>query len=403
VITGSRAEFGLLEPVLAAFKKRRLDTRLIATGMHLLSGFGRTIKHIEAAGWQVHATVRVQSGPSGRNSRNGHGGAGGDSLAVGRGIQGIGRVLDELDCGVVLLLGDRIETFAAACAAVFSRRVLAHIHGGDRGPGDLDETLRDAISRLAHVHLVASNDAAARLRSMGEEPWRILRVGAPGLDGIRRFRQRERQDAAAGRQRLRELLGSGGPPGGRPPDEPFAVVVQHPCGRTPEREATVMRHIVRAVESVGLRGVIIYPNCDAGHEGIVREIQTLAAGRNRTRSEARWRIFPSLPREDYLRLVSGAAVLIGNSSSGIIESATLGTNAVNVGPRQDDRLRCGPNVIDTDESPAHILQALRRALKLPRPRPSRSCYGDGKAGERIAAILARLRITARLLRKRSTR
>ena len=372
VITGSRAEFGLLVPVLRALRRTRgLRTDLIVTGMHLLRRFGRTVDEIREAGWPIAATVRMQHEQ--HTARD-------EAAALARGISGIARALDACRSDVVLVLGDRLEALAGGCAAIASRRVLAHIHGGDRAPGDIDEPIRNALTRMAHVHFAASADAARRLRASGEEPWRIHLVGAPGLDAVREIISKPGVPA-----RVRRLLGDVS-------DRPYAVVVQHPIGRSETAERRTAEAILRAVRSTGLGVVAIYPNTDPGHAGIVAAIEKAACNEDT-------RVFRSLPREDYLKVVSRAALLIGNTSSGIIESATLGVPAVNVGPRQDGRLRCGPNVIDVGESAEAITRGIRTALRRPRPRISRSVYGDGRAGERIASILAKLKIDERLRRK----
>lgn len=380
MITGTRAEFGALESVLRAMQKHtRLDPKLIVTGMHLLPKFGRTIDQIRHAGWRIDATVRMQTGRDEPSA---------EALAVARGVAGIAKAVARLDCDIVVVLGDRIEAFAGAAAAACGRRVLAHIHGGDRALGDVDDALRNAITRLAHVHLVASKDASDRLRQMGEATWRIHRVGAPGLDDIRRCRQAERTERRRSNRRLREILGPIA-------DTPFAVVVHHPRGRSARLEAATCRQIVAAVEQCDLAGAIIFPNSDPGHQGIIDVLTGL-------KRRPRWRIFRSLPREDYLRLMSRSAVLVGNSSSGIIESASLGVNAVNIGPRQSGRLRCGTNVIEAAETKQAVVKAIRQALKRPRPAARRSVYGDGRAGQRIADILARLKSTSHLLQKELT-
>jgi len=361
-----------------------LQSSLIVTGMHLLPKFGRTVDHIRAAGWRVDAAVPMQSGKDDPAS---------EPLALAKGIAGIARALDRVHAEIVLVLGDRVEAFAGACAAVTGRRILAHIHGGDRGTGDVDDVLRNAITRLAHVHLVASQDAADRLRRMGEQPFRIHRIGAPGLDDIRQFRRAGQ--VSTRRSRSRADGPSSSVAAAPIPDQPYAVIIQHPSGRSSLRESATMARILAAVEANGLAGVILYPNSDPGHDGIIRAIRRWA-------TRPGWQVFRSLPRPEYLRLASGAALMLGNSSGGIIESASLGVNAVNVGLRQEGRLRCGPNVIDCGESPNQLRQAIRRALTQPRPLPGRSVYGDGPAGERIAAILERLIITPRLARKALT-
>ncbi len=375
IITGTRAEFGLLEPVLQAIQRRgRIESRLIVTGMHLLKKFGMTVNEIRDHGYSVHATVKMQSGRDDGPA---------EAAAVGRAVSGIAEALDRLSCNVVLVLGDRIEAFAGACAAAVGRRVVAHIHGGDRAPGDIDEALRNAITRLAHVHLAASQDAVDRLIRMGEPPDRVHLVGAPGLDAIRAFRNAEGRGRADGR--LAQLLGP-------LVEQPFAVLLQHACGRDAAVEAKAVRATIAAVESNHLAGVAIWPNSDPGHDGIIREL-------DRLERRPAWKVFRSLVRDDYLRLVRRAALLVGNSSSGIIESASLGVNAINIGPRQAGRLRCGDSVINVSESPTAVREAVSRGLTLPRPDPGDSVYGDGRSGERIARILERLRPGPALLGK----
>ncbi|MBI4578477.1 MAG: UDP-N-acetylglucosamine 2-epimerase (hydrolyzing) [Planctomycetes bacterium] len=388
MITGTRAEFGTLEPVLKAIARRgqlaravplgvaRLDSRLIVTGMHLLAKFGRTIDEIRGKGYRIDETVRMQTGRDDAVAQ---------AAAVARGVDGIAAALDRLGCDIVLVLGDRIEAFAGACAGAITRRVVAHSHGGDRAPGDIDEPLRNAITRLAHVHLAASRDAARRLMRMGEPQERIHVVGAPGLDAIRDFRRAERRSPGRTSRRLAELIGTVA-------EQRYAVLVQHPCGRDPETEASVTRRAIGAIERAGLAGVAIWPNSDPGHDGIIRELGRLTG-------RPAWRVFRSLVREDYLRLVHRSAVLVGNSSSGIIESASLGVCAVNIGGRQAGRLRCGSSVIEVDETASAIQRAITSALARRRPDPGKSVYGDGRAGERIARILSKVRVDDATLRK----
>ena len=344
--------------------RQELDVRLIVTGVHLLRPFGRTLDQIRSAGYQVHTTVKMQTGRSDNEQ----------AAALGRGIGGIGRVLEALGCDAVMVLGDRIEALAGACAGIAARKAVLHIHGGDRALGDIDDQIRNAISRLAHMHLVASQDAARRLKRMGEPPARIRVVGAPGLDEIRTWRA-----------------------GGGKPSRPFgsqdhAVLLQHPIGRDDAIEAGVTRRIISAVARHRLSVVAIYPSSDPGSAGIIKVLEQHTG-------KPGWMVHRSLPRDVYLATLAGAKVLLGNSSSGIIESASLGVNVVNIGPRQAGRLRCGSNVIDAEESAHSIRAALDQALARPRPRPNLSVYGDGRAAERIARILSGLRVSRTLLRK----
>ena len=169
-------------------------------------------------------------------------------------------------------------------------------------------------------------------------------------------------------------------------------MIQHPSGDSRQRELLTTRNMIKAVNRCGLAGVAIYPNSDPGHEGIVQALLE-------TQRNPQWRIFRSLPRDDYLLLASQAATLVGNSSSGIIESASLGVPAVNIGDRQRGRLRCGPGVVDSGESIMAIERAIRLAIRRPRPQREKTPYGDGQAGKRIARVCERLIIDISLRRK----
>jgi len=345
----------------------RLELQLVVTGMHLLRKFGHTIDRIRADGWKIDAQVRMQSGQDRAYS---------EGEATGRGIVGIARALRRLRADVVLVVGDRMEAFAGAAAGACSRTLVAHVHGGDRALGDMDDSLRHAITKLAHIHLVATQDAARRVRRLGEEPSRIVRTGAPGLDEILAIRK----PPAAW---LRETLGWD-----RVRD--YAMVVQHPWGRTAEQERRDMLATLSAVAAAGLSGVILYPNSDPGHSGIIEAI--------RKRVPGHWFVARSLDRTTFIRLLKGSRVLVGNSSSGIIESGTAGVPAVNIGPRQQGRLKCGPSVIDCPAARDAILRAVKRAMRLD-VQSDKSIYGDGRAGERIAAALARIPLAAPFHRK----
>jgi GDP/UDP-N,N'-diacetylbacillosamine 2-epimerase (hydrolysing) len=392
VITGTRAEYGLLKSTLAAIKAHpRLTLQLVVTGMHLLREFGHTVDDIVRDGWRIDARVRMQAGSDDPLDQ---------AVGLARGVQGIARFLAAAKTDVVLVLGDRIEAMAGALAAVTTGRVLAHIHGGDVAPGDFDDSLRHAITKLAHVHLVATRDAARRVVRLGESAERVHVVGAPGLDRLRELLERSGRAPyrPSNADRPKTLLKSSGtqPRGDScPPDPGVALVVYHARGRPAAVEASTMETLLRAVASLGLRRLILYPNTDRGHRGVLRAIE-----RHRRRSPRQdVQVFPSLPRDDYLRALLGATVLVGNSSSGIIEAPLPGTPSVDVGPRQAGRQPGGPSVIHCGESELAIRQALHRALRICRKSSQRSVYGGGRSGPRIADLLARVPLDSELARK----
>jgi UDP-hydrolysing UDP-N-acetyl-D-glucosamine 2-epimerase len=368
VITGTRAEYGLLRTVMRAIARQPgLQLQVVAAGMHLLRRFGGTAREIERDGWRIAARVPMQAGSDAVLDQ---------ARGLARGVAGIARVLEAGRTDIVVVLGDRIEALAGALAAVTTHRVLAHIHGGDVAPGDLDDGLRHAITKLAHVHFAATRRSARRIQRLGERPEHVHVVGAPGLDELAELLARRGRDE-------------------RPPRRGQALVVQHACGRPAAHEAGVMTTILAAVAAAGLRRRIVYPNTDRGHSGILRAI----ARHRRGSAPGDVQVFRSLPRDRFLRVLLEADVLVGNSSCGIIEAPLAGTPAVDVGPRQAGREPGGRGVIHASESGPALRAALACALRRGPRRVRRTPYGDGQAGRRIARLLARLPLTPALRKK----
>ncbi|UCE59049.1 MAG: UDP-N-acetylglucosamine 2-epimerase (hydrolyzing) [Phycisphaerales bacterium] len=365
-VTGSRAEYGLLRSVMEAVAGRSgLELQLVVTGMHLLKKFGWTVEEVTRDGWRIDARVRMQKGDDSATDQAG---------GLARGVAGIARYCVQAGTDIIVVLGDRIEAMAGALAGVTTGCVVAHIHGGDVAPGDFDDSLRHAITKLAHVHLVATQAARRRIIRMGESLDRVHVVGAPGLD------------------RLFDLIRQTPQPRSR---SNRALIIQHACGRGPDRERRTMESILHTVEQAGLARTILYPNTDRGHSGI---LQAIEAHQCRTGADS-VQIIRSVDRDRYLRLLIDSAVLVGNSSSGIIEAPVAGTATVNIGPRQAGRQPAGRSVVHAEESHASIRKALEEALRK-RPVMGRSTvYGRGEAGKRICGILARVPTGDRFRRK----
>lgn len=362
VVTGSRAEYGLLRPVMRAIRKYR-DLRLqtLVVGTHLLPP-QRTIDEV-AAEFTIDMTVEMQ--------RPGETGRVADARALGRGVTGIAEALDHLRPDVVVVLGDRIEALAGASAAAVAGIRVAHIHGGDRAEGIADESIRHAITKLAHIHFVATARSAERVISMGEEPRTVHLVGSPALDDLSGFPPLS--DEAY------ESLG-----------RPEIVFLLHPLGRAEHVEFEVARTVLSACMDGGST-LALDPNFDSGREGIIRAIESLGCPRR-----------PHLPRPQFIGLLKRARLLVGNSSAGLIEAAALRLPCVNVGSRQAGRDRAG-NVFDVedDRDESALARAIMKALNSPRS-TGRHPYGEGRAGERIAAILASFEPDVHPLNKRIT-
>lgn len=363
VVTGSRAEFGLLEGIIEGLLGSKvLEPRLVVSGMHLDAALGATARQVEA---RFVVAARVPMSPPQDSP-------GGMALAVAEGIRGFSAVLETENPSALLVLGDRIEPFAACIAAAYRGVPIAHIHGGDTSGNAIDDLHRDAISRMARLHLAATERSRRRLLSMGVEG-SILVTGAPGLDAIFAVPERPR-DAV-----LEDL---GIPAGG-----PVLVVVQHPVPRAAAQAGAEAAQVLDAAaafaQSRNGAVAVLYPNNDAGHLAVIAEIEE-------RRANPRLRIFRSLPRETYIRLLAASGILVGNSSSGIIESVSLGVAAVNVGRRQEGRER-NPNVVDAEPRREAILEALERSQGDPEVRAALSSraniYGDGRAAGRILQAL----------------
>lgn len=361
VITGSRAEFGLLTPAISALRAHpTFETRIIACGAHLLAP-SHTINEVRAA-FGVDSEIPMQ--------RGGEAGRLADAGALGRGVEGIARALGEHKPHWVIVLGDRIEAFAGAIAASIGGFALAHIHGGDRAEGIADEAMRHAITKLAHLHLAASEQSAQRIIRMGESPDRVHIVGSPAIDGLSAVRPMTDREAAE--------LG-----------DPAIVVLIHPSGLNDDTERALTRHTLEAVqaESHARSALCLAPNSDPGREAVLAEL-TAAANRYN------WPLIDHLPRPRFLALLkrlakSEGGLLVGNSSAGLIECAALQLPVVNVGPRQTGRER-PDNVIDAPaKSVADVREAIHRARLIARPALSHP-FGDGSSGERIAATIARI-------------
>jgi GDP/UDP-N,N'-diacetylbacillosamine 2-epimerase (hydrolysing) len=369
-LTGTRADFGLMLPTLQRLQATpEIALELGVTGMHLSPRFGLTVREVEASGLPIAVRIPAEIDD--------------DSIGMGRGaaqiMAGVVALLAERKPDIVLLLGDRAEMLAGAFAAVLAGVPVFHLCGGERS-GTIDDAMRHAISKLAHVHLVATEGSRERLLRMGEEASRIHVVGTPGLVGLAALATRSRS----------ELAGEHGLDAGRP----LALVLFHPVVQDAAIAGEQCRVLLQAVRDEGLQALCLMPNADSGNAQIRTAIEQACA------AAPGFRAVTHLPRSDYASLLAVADVLVGNSSSGLIEAATFGTPVVNVGDRQQGRER---NANVTDAEP--VLPELRKAIAAARRRerrPMHNVYGDGDTDARVASILSSLRLDTALLKKAMT-
>jgi UDP-hydrolysing UDP-N-acetyl-D-glucosamine 2-epimerase len=374
-VTGTRAEFGLMARTLAAIQTHpKLRLRIVATGMHLDRSRGYSLNEIPKAGFKVDATVPWPA--TAQQS------AAATAVATGRATAGLAATLQKLRTDVVLVVGDRVEAFAAAAAGHVSGLCVAHVHGGDRAPGVIDDSLRHAITKLSHLHFPATVSSAQRLRRLGEDAWRIHRTGSPGIDGIR--------GDAAPPSELANLLGW------KPRRRRGCLICLHPAGESESAAFQNAADLLKSARSIPFDWLaIVYPNNDPGAAGIVKCWDTEASAQRIDEHFHR-----TLPRPAWLGLLRDAAVLAGNSSSGIIESASFRTPVVDVGPRQAGREH-GRNVTHTSYTASDIRRALRRIWNGGDPvhYPSGNLYAASHTASRIAHILGSATLDQPMLQK----
>jgi len=375
VVTVSRSDYGHLRPVLDGIRRASdLELVLFVAGMHLAPEFGSTVGEIEADGVPIAERVpMLEPGDSPEAI----------AASTGRGVEGFARAFGRQRPDLVVVLGDRFEMLAAAVAALPFALPVAHIHGGEASEGAMDNQIRHAITKLAHLHFASAELHAHRIAHMGEEVWRVHAVGAPGLDRIATTAPLSR-DALA-----REL--------DLPLDGPWLLVTFHPATLEYRETASHVEELLAALEKTDGTLVVTYPNADTSGRLIIERLEEFAA-----RHPRRCRLVRSLGERLYLSLLRHADVMIGNSSSGLIEAPSFGLPVVNVGARQRGRLR-GGNVIDVEPVREDILRGIEAAQAPPfraRARTAGNPYGDGRAAPRIVEVLQTVSLDARLVQKR---
>jgi UDP-hydrolysing UDP-N-acetyl-D-glucosamine 2-epimerase len=372
-VTTSRSDFtALYWPLQDLASHPDVDLKIIAFGPHLSPEFGSTIHEIEKAGLRVDA--RIECLLSSDTDI-------GMAKTIGLATLSLADCLGEMRPDLLLVTADRYEMLAPASVALALRIPVAHIEGGEISEGAIDDAVRNALTKMSHVHFTSTELARERVIGMGEEEWRVHRTGAPSLDHLRRAPLLSREQLE---QRMAIDL-----------SRPTAVVTYHPTtiARDTTREADAL---FEALKAIPVQLLFCYPNADAGSRALIGRIERFLAGRC-------GQVFVNLDPIVYWSLLQHVEFLLGNSSSGIIEAASFALPAVNVGIRQQGRER-GRNVLDAEPEAASILDQIQTA----RSREFRqslqgraNLYGDGCASQRILGVLTSLPLGEELLMKRA--
>lgn len=374
VVTVARSDYGIYFPILRKIQQDPdLELVLIVGGMHLSPEFGLTVNILEADGFKPAAKVEMLLSSDSPE---------GVAKSVGVGVIGFAQAYAQLNPDLLLLLGDRFEMMAAAVAALPFKMPMAHIHGGESTEGLIDEAIRHSITKISHIHFASTEAHAARIRQMGEEPWRVTVSGAPSLDNLKKM-----TFLSAEELERRHGLDLSKPP---------LLVTYHPVTLDYENTEYQVTELAAALKTCALPLIFTFPNADASGRKIIEMIQAFV------KEMPLARITVNLGTEGYFSLMAHAAAMVGNSSSGIVEAASFKLPVVNIGDRQRGRFQAG-NVIDCGYSRDQILNAIRRATSQKFRKTLENLvnpYGDGHAAERIVAGLKSVSLDSTLLLKR---
>ena len=372
VVTTSRADYShLYWPLRELAVHPKIDLGVFALGAHLSPQFGDTIKEIERDGFPIQARIECLLSSDSDT---------GMAKTIGLAILGLADALTAWRPDLLLLIADRYEMLAPASTALALRIPIAHIEGGEVSQGAIDDHVRNALTKLAHVHFTSTEMARRRVIAMGEEPWRVHHAGAPSLDHLRRS---QLLDRAALQTRLGLSLAS-----------PTVLAAWHPVTILSDTNAEAGAFFAALAQTSG-QLIFVYPNSDAGSHALIERTRELAATRPQTH------IFDNLDAVTYWSLLGQVDAMAGNSSSGIMEAASFGLPVVNVGMRQQGRERAR-NIIDVPAEEEPILSALRLAVT-PEFRHTlagmANPYGDGTAAQTIARVLAEVPLEGLLIKQ----
>jgi len=374
-LTGKRGGFTHLIPIFEAMRAHDdLTHSIVAADMHLSGNFGNTVSEVEQWADRVYRIDTMFTSDS-KIAR---------AKSIGVGIMGFAQLLDEIRPDLVFALGDRGEVLGWVIAAMELNIPIVHIFGGDVTQGGVDEPVRHAITKMANLHLASNEQSARRIINMGEEPWRVHNVGSPVLDLVRQGRF----TSAAETARKFDL----------DPDEPILVLLQHSVTWQVDQAEHQIRQTMEAIDQLGYQTVAIYPCSDPGYEQIVTVLNEYAP-------KSYLQAHRNIPFQDFWGLLNIADCFLGNSSAGVMETASFKLPFINIGIRQEDRLRAG-NTLEVEHDKAAIIGAIEKALNdagfKEQYQACRSPYGDGHAAERIVKVLREIPLDDKLLRKKIT-
>ncbi|WP_419875559.1 UDP-N-acetylglucosamine 2-epimerase [Candidatus Pristimantibacillus sp. PTI5] len=377
-ITGIRSEYDIMSSVFKAITNHPfLELELIVTGAHLSDSYGNTVNEISQDNFKIADRIESLLNSDQSSSR---------VKGLGIQLQGMIQTITRVNPDFLLVLGDREEAMSTALVGAYMNIPVAHIAGGDRVIGNVDDQIRHAVTKLAHLHFTTNEESAERIIKLGEESFRIFNVGNPGLDRIKSVPFLTKKE-------LSEKMGFH-----IEETEPVVVLIQHVISTEIEEAYNQMKITMESVKEMGIKTIISYPNSDAGGQQMIKAI-------NEYRNEPFIHVSKNIPRLEFINLLRHASCLLGNSSAGILEAPYLKLPVVNVGNRQKGRLH-GENVQFVRHDPNEICQAVTKAIfdqeYIQKVKASFNPYGNGDSSDKIADVLATIAIDDKLLIKEIT-
>ncbi|MEG1254893.1 UDP-N-acetylglucosamine 2-epimerase [Clostridium sp.] len=374
VITGTRAEYGLLKHIMKAIDKDdKLQLQLVVTGMHLSPKYGMTKNDILADGFVIdeECPILLDSNEKGKNARE-------IGMAIGEFVGAFNRLKPD----IILVLGDRYEVFAAAATAMAINIPIAHISGGEITEGAMDEQIRHSITKMAHIHFPGVECYAENIRNMGEEPWRVFNVGDSGIENIKLTELMSWKD-------LEENLGV-------VVDEDTLLVTYHPVTLEVDDVESQINNVIEALDKINKKMIITYPNSDNGGDKIICALDEFAMRNSKVH------LYKSLGSLKYLSVMKLCGAIVGNSSSALVEAPYLKKPVVNIGNRQMGRLMA-ENIIQTDCSVENIYEGIKKSLSNEFSQIVKnvdSLYGEGDTSKEIVNVLKNIELGEKLLKKK---
>ena len=374
-VTGIRSDYDIMSSVFRAIKNHpNLELRLIVTGAHLSEEYGNTIDDIYNDGFEIEEKIESLISGDALSSR---------VKGLGVQLQGLVQSVDRIKPDFLLVLGDREESITTALVGAYMNIPVAHLCGGDRAIGNVDDQVRHAVTKLAHLHFVTNNESATRVAKMGEQAFRIFNVGNPGLDRLVEIPFLNSKQLSISLDFEIE------------DNEPLILLIQHAISSETKEAYKQMRETLEAIQDLKIKTILTYPNSDAGGQQMIRAIKEFD-------SLPFLHIAKNIPRLEFINLMRRASCMIGNSSAGILEAPILKLPVINIGNRQRGRLH-SENVEFVSHNKLEIIFAIKKAIynQTYRDIVSRCSnpYGDGKSSKRIADILSSIAIEEKLLIK----